>query len=80
MTAVSGNVGHISGNLSSIATDVGTGTDSMENMLVKMDRINHSVGVMTIPMYQMRGDMYRMNNNIHNASGPMQTVSSMVPW
>jgi len=28
----------------------------------------------------MRGDMYRMNNNIHNASGPMQTVSQMVPW
>ena len=80
MTAVSGNVGHISGNLSSIANDVGTGTHSMENMVVKMDRINHSVGVMTVPMYQMRTDMHRMNKNIHNASGPMQTVSGMVPW
>jgi hypothetical protein len=80
MTAVSGNVGYISGNLSKIAAEVGSGTDSMEDMLVKMDTVNTTIGVMALPMYQMRNDMGRMSQNIHDVSTPMQVVSGIVPW
>ena len=80
MNAVSGNVANISGDLSSIASDVGSGSQDMNNMLVKMDNINRSVGVMTVPMYQMRSDMGRMSNNIHDATGPMQMVNGIFPF
>lgn len=80
MNTVSGNVANISGDLSSIATDVGSGSQDMNNMLVKMDDINRSVGVMTVPMYQMRTDMGRMSHNIHDATGPMQMVNGIFPF
>jgi len=80
MSAVSGNVGSISGNLATIANDVGSGTDSMDDLLVKFDTMNQTVGVMAVPMYHIRDDISRMNQNIHNASGPMQMVGGMVPW
>jgi len=80
MTAVSGNVAQISGNLSLIAHDMGDGTESMRNMLVKMDTMNTNIGVMTVPMYQMRNDMGHMSKNIHDVSTPMQMVSGITPW
>jgi uncharacterized protein YoxC len=80
MNAVSGNVASISGNLTSIATDVGTGSKDMNNLLVKMDDINGSVGVMTVPMYQIRNDMGRMSHNINDATGPMKMVGGMFPF
>ena len=80
MNAVSGNVASISGNLDTIATDVNTGSSDMSNLLVKMDHIDRSVGVMTVPMYQIRNDMNRMNNNIHDATGPMQMMSGIFPF
>jgi hypothetical protein len=76
MTAVSGNVAQISGNLSLIAYDMGDGTDSMRNMLVKMDTMNTNIGVMTVPVYEMRNDMGQLNKNIHDVSSPMK----MIPW
>jgi len=76
MTAVSGNVAQISGNLSLIATDMGDGTESMRNMLVKMDKMNSNIGVMTVPVYQMRDDMGHLSKNIHDVSSPMK----MIPW
>jgi methyl-accepting chemotaxis protein len=76
MTAVSGNVAQISGNLSLIATDMGEGTDAMRNMLVKMDKMNSNIGVMTVPVYQMRDDMGHLSKNIHDVSSPMK----MIPW
>ena len=76
MTAVSGNVAQISGNLSLIAYDMGDGTDSMRNMLVKMDTMNTNIGVMTVPVYEMRNDMGHLSKNIHDVSSPMK----MIPW
>ena len=76
MTAVSGNVAQISGNLSLIAHDMGNGTDSMRDMLVKMDKMNSNIGVMTVPVYQMRDDMGHLSKNIHDVSSPMK----MIPW
>ena len=76
MTAVSGNVAQISGNLSLIAHDMGDGTESMRNMLVKMDKMNSNIGVMTVPVYQMRDDMGHLSKNIHDVSSPMK----MIPW
>jgi len=80
MTAVSSNVGSISGDLALIAGDMGHGTDSMDTLLVKMDKMNNTMGVIAVPMYQMRNDVGRMSQSIHNASGPMQMVSGIVPW
>jgi uncharacterized protein YoxC len=80
MSAVSGNVANISGNLNSIATDVNTGSSDMSNLLVRMDNINRSVGVMTVPMYQIRHDMGRMSHNIHDATGPMQMMGGVFPF
>ena len=76
MAAVSGNVAYMNGNISSIATDIGDGTDYMENMLVKMDTMNTNIGVMTVPVYQMSNDMGHMSKNIHDVSSPMK----MIPW
>jgi len=80
MHSVSGNVATISGNLNTIATDINTGSSDMSNLLVKMDDINKSVGVMTVPMYQIRHDMGRMSNNIHDATGPMQMMGGLFPF
>jgi len=76
MTAVSGNVAQISGNLSLIAYDMGDGTDSIRNMLVKMDTMNTNIGVMTVPVYEMRNDMGHLSKNISDVSSPMK----MIPW
>ena len=76
MAAVSGNVAYMNGNISSIAMDIGDGTDYMENMLVKMDTMNTNIGVMTVPVYQMSNDMGHMSKNIHDVSSPMK----MIPW
>lgn len=80
LNAVSGNVASISGNLSTIATDVGTGSQDMGNLLVRLDNINRSVGVMTVPMYHIRNDMGRMNHTMHDATGPMKMVNGMFPF
>lgn len=80
MNAVTGNVASMSGHLSTIATDMGTGTRDMNNLLGKMDNINQSVGIMTVPMYQMRNDMGRMTHNIQDATGPMKMVSGLFPF
>jgi uncharacterized protein YoxC len=80
MNTLSGNVAGISGDLTSIATDVGAGSKDMNKLLVKMDDLNHSVGVMTVPMYHMRNDMGRMSDNIHDATGPMKMMGGMFPF
>ncbi len=80
MNAVSGNVASISGNLNTIATDVNTGSSDMGNLLLKMDSINKSVAVMTVPMYHIRNDMGRMSHNIYDATGPMQMMGGMFPF
>ena len=76
MIAVSGNVAQISGNLSLIAHDMGDGTESMRNMLVKMDKMNSNIGVMTVPVHRMSNDMGHLSKNIHDVSSPMK----MIPW
>ena len=56
-----------------------TGTQSVageESMLVKMDKMNSNIGVMTVPVYQMRDDMGHLSKNIHDVSSPMK----MIPW
>ncbi len=80
MNVVTSNMASMSGNLSTIAVDVGTGTKDMNLLLGKMDNINHSVGVMTVPMYQMRSDMGHMTHNIQDATGPMKMVGGMFPF
>ena len=80
MTAVSGNVALISGNLAMIAHDVGDESDTMKNMLVVMDGINQTMGVIAVPMYQMRDDMGHMSKNMHDVAGPMSMVNGVVPW
>ena len=80
MSSVTGNVARMSSNLALIADDVGAGSHDMNSLLGKMDHINHSVGVMTVPMYQIRNDMGRMNNNIYDATGPMKIVSGLFPF
>ena len=80
MISVSGNVAHISGNLSTIATDVGSGSDNMEDLLVKIEHINTSVGVMTVPMYDIRNSMGNMNNTMHDATGPMKMMGGIFPF
>jgi len=80
MNSVSGNVANISGNLSTIATDVNSGSSDMNHLLVKMEDINKSVGVMTVPMYHIRNDMGRMSHNIHDATGPMQMMGGIFPF
>ena len=76
MTAVSGNVALMSGNLTHIATDTGEGTRSMKDMLVRLDKMNTTMAVIAVPMYQIRHDMGRMSNNIHHVAKPM----SIMPW
>ena len=80
MTALSGNVALMSGNMAVIAHEVGDESGKMQNMLVKMDKMNQSMGVIAVPMYHMRDDMGRMSKNMHNVAGPMSMVSGMVPW
>lgn len=80
MNSVTGNVASMSGNLSTIAGDMGTGTRDMNMLLGKLDNINHSVGVMTVPMYQMRNDMGHMTHNIQDATGPMKMVGGIFPF
>ena len=77
---VSAGVGQISSTMVLVANDVGSGTDSMKEMLVKMDTMNNSVGVMTVPIYHMRDDMSRMNKNMRDVTGPMNIVSGMFPF
>ena len=76
MTAVSGNVAIMSGNLTHIATDTGDGTRSMKDMLVRLDKMNTTMAVIALPMYQIRNDMGRMSNNMQQVAGPMK----MMPW
>jgi hypothetical protein len=76
MTAVSGNVALMSGNLTHIATDTGEGTRSMKDMLVRLDRMNTTMAVIAVPMYQIRNDMGRMSNNMQQVAGPMK----IMPW
>ena len=76
MTAVSGNVALMSGNLTHIATDTGDGTQSMRDMLVRLDKMNTTMAVIAVPMYQIRNDMGRMSNNMQHVAGPMK----LVPW
>ena len=76
LNAVSGNVARMSG----IATDVGSGSRDMGHLLVKLDDINKSVGVMTVPMYHIRNDMGRMNHTMHDATGPMKMVGGIFPF
>lgn len=76
MTAVSGNVAIMSGNLTHIATDTGDGTRSMKDLLVRLDKMNTTMAVIAVPMYQMRDDMGRMSNNMQQVAGPM----NMMPW
>ena len=64
MTAVSGNVALISGNLAMIAHEVGDESDTMKNMLVKMDNINQTMGVIAVPMYHMQDVMGRIVKSI----------------
>lgn len=66
----------MSGNLTHIATDTGEGTRSMKDMLVSLDRMNTTMAVIAVPMYQIRNDMGRMSNNMHHVAKPM----SILPW
>jgi uncharacterized protein YoxC len=79
MNVVSSNVAVISDNLDAIATDVGTESVTMNNMVKTMDSINRSMTVMTVPMYQMRNDLGNMSRNVHTATGPMNVMSSILP-
>lgn len=80
MSAVSGNVSNISGNLTTIADEVTSNSGTMRNMLGSMDRINNSVGVMTVPMYQIRQDMQHMNQNMYEVAGPMKVLGGIMPF
>ena len=80
MHAVANNVARISGNLSTIAVDVDTGTDDMGDLLVKMDNINTTVGYLAVPMYDIRNSMGRINNTMHEATGPMQLMGGLFPF
>jgi hypothetical protein len=52
----------------------------MKDMLVRMDKMNTTMAVIAVPMYQMRDDMGRMNNNMHKVARPMKMVSGVMPW
>jgi uncharacterized protein YoxC len=80
MNVVTGSVSSMSGNLSTIAVDVGAGSRDMSSLVGKVENINHSVGVMTVPMYQLRNDMGRMTHSIHDATGPMKMAGGMFPF
>jgi uncharacterized protein YoxC len=80
MNVVTRSVASMSGNLTTISQDVGTGSQDMNQLLGKLDGINRSVDVMTVPMYQMRNDMGQMSHSIHNATGPMKMVSGLFPY
>ena len=80
MKSVSGNVARISGNLSTIATDVGSGSENMDELVGKVDSINTSVGVMTVPMYDIRNSMGRMDHTMYDATGPMQMMGGVFPF
>ena len=77
---VSGDVRRMSSTMLVVSNDVASGTDAMKEMLVKMDTMNQSVGVMTVPIYHMRDDMTRMNHNLHEVAGPMKTMGGMFPF
>jgi len=72
MNTVSRNVTLISDNLGSIAVDVNDGSGNMKNMVVNMDNINKSMGVMTVPIYHMRNDMSNMNYTMRDTARPMR--------
>jgi len=52
----------------------------MEDLLVKMDGINHSVGYLAVPMHDIRNSMGHMNYTMHEATGPMQLMGGMFPF
>jgi hypothetical protein len=62
--------------LTHIATDTGEGTQSMRDMLVSLNKMNTTMAVIAVPMYQIRNDMGHMSNNMQHVAGPMK----MVPW
>ena len=78
--AVSGNVARISSTMVLVANDVGSESETMKDMLVKMDNMNKSMGVMTVPIYDMRNDMSRMNHSMHQVAGPMKMMGGMFPF
>jgi len=80
LRAVSENVGQISSTMVLVANDVGSGTEAMKEMLVRIDNVNKSMGTMTTPIYHMRDDMSRMNRNMHEVAGPMKTMGGIFPF
>ena len=61
----------------STGTQPVAGEESMPlNMAVCMDKMNSNIGVMTVPVDQMRDDMGHLSKNIHDVSSPMK----MIPW
>jgi hypothetical protein len=80
MNVVSGNVALISGNLGTIATEVSSEDGTMKNMLVKMENMNKTMGVISVPMHHMRNDMARMSHNVNKVAGPMRAMGDMFPF
>lgn len=80
MHRMSNTVVSMSDNLQSIAVDASKGTESMGDLVGQIDKVNQSMAVMTVPMYQMRHDMANMSHNIKNVTGPMTMVSGVFPW
>ena len=78
--AVSTHVGRISSTMILVANDAGSESETMKDMVVKMDNMNNSMGVMTVPIYNMRNDMSRMNNNMNQVTGPMKMMGGMFPF
>jgi hypothetical protein len=66
--------------MSMASFDADEGSQSMKDMLVSMDKMNTTMAVIAVPMYQMRDDMGRMNSNMHKVAGPMKVVSGVMPW
>ena len=80
MNRMSSTVVFMSDNLQTIAVDAGKGTESIQELVGQIDKINQSMAVMTVPMYQMRHDMANMSHNVKNMTGPMNMVSGILPW
>jgi len=77
---VSGDVRQMSSTMLVVSNDVGSGTEAMKEMLVRIDNVNKSMGTMTVPIYHMRDDMSRMNRNMHEVAGPMKTMGGIFPF
>ncbi len=80
LRSVSGNVAQISSTMLLVANDVNTESETMKDMLVKMGDMNKSMGVMTVPIYDMRNDMSRMNHSMHQVAGPMKMMGGIFPF